>query len=113
MSWHPGNKSHQWTARKLSLLFLHALDEAIEVWEKASSSDGNPLPGKHWHLSEEENSIREKLRSVDVSNTGKSWLEHHDNHMNLFGQTLRLSPLLKNAESLWSIVRLLEFVRHQ
>lgn len=57
-------------ARKLSLLFLHALEEAINVWEGASS-DGNPLPGKYWHLSDEEHAIREKLLSVDVASTGK------------------------------------------
>lgn len=71
VSWHPGNRSHQWVARKLSLLFLHALDEAINVWEKAASSEGNPLPGRYWHLSEEENAIREKLLNVNVSTTGK------------------------------------------
>lgn len=70
---HPGNRSHQWVGRKLSLLFLHALEEAINVWENAASSDGNPIPGKFWHLSEEENTIREKLRSVDVSATGESF----------------------------------------
>jgi hypothetical protein len=75
---HPGNRSHQWVARKLSLLFLHALDEAITVWENAASSDGNPIPGKYWHLSEEESAIREKLRSVDVSSTGKSVFLAHD-----------------------------------
>ncbi|KAL3793748.1 hypothetical protein HJC23_013310 [Cyclotella cryptica] len=69
VSWHPGNRSHQWTARKLSLLFLHALDKAINVWENAAASDGNPLPIKYWHLAAEENAIRSKLRNVDVDST--------------------------------------------
>lgn len=71
VSWHPGNRSHQWIARKLSLLFLHALDEAINLWENAAATDGNPLPGKYWHLAEEENAIRSKLRNVDLDSTGK------------------------------------------
>lgn len=71
-SWHPGNKTHQWVARKLSLLFLRALEEAINVWEKASSSDGNPLPSKYWHLSAEEKVIRDKLLNVDLNSTGES-----------------------------------------
>ena len=73
-SWHPGNKTHQWVARKLSLLFLHALEEAINVWEKAASTDGNPLPGKYWHLSAEEKVIRDKLLNVDLNSTGESLL---------------------------------------
>jgi hypothetical protein len=69
VSWHPGNRTHQWTARKLSLLFLHALEEAINVWEKAASTDGNPLDGKYWHLSKEETAIRDAVRKADVVNT--------------------------------------------
>jgi hypothetical protein len=52
-------------------LFLHALDEAISVWEGAALTDGNPIPGKYWHLSEEEHVIRDKLGNVDVSTTGE------------------------------------------
>lgn len=70
-SWHPGNWVHQSTARKISLVFLHALDEALTLWEKAASEDGgNPLDGKHWHLQSEEDAIREKLQKVDVTTTG-------------------------------------------
>lgn len=61
-SWHPGNWVHQSTARKISLLFLHALDKALTMWELAVASDGgNPIDGKHWHLQSEEDEIRNKL----------------------------------------------------
>mmetsp|Transcript_23939 Transcript_23939/g.51692 ORF Transcript_23939/g.51692 Transcript_23939/m.51692 type:complete len:928 (+) Transcript_23939:79-2862(+) len=68
-SWHPGNWVHQSTARKISLLFLHAMDEALTLWEKAASSDGNPLDGKHWHLQSEEDTIRDTLKKANATNT--------------------------------------------
>jgi hypothetical protein len=43
----------------------------MNAWENAASADGNPIPGKYWHLTEEENAIREKLRNVDANETGK------------------------------------------
>ena len=69
-SWHPGNWVHQSTARKISLLFLHALDKALSMWEEAMSEDGgNPLDGKYWHLEKEENTIRDAARNVNASAT--------------------------------------------
>jgi len=69
-SWHPGNWVHQSTARKISLLFLHALDEALTLWEIAASEDGNPIDGKHWHLQKEEDIIREAAKNVNATATG-------------------------------------------
>jgi hypothetical protein len=68
-SWHPGNFSHQSTARKISLLFLHALDEAFGMWEEAASNGGNPLDGKYWHLHNEEEAIRSALRTANATAT--------------------------------------------
>ena len=34
--WHPGNRSHQLIARRMTLLFLRALDEALDLWLKAT-----------------------------------------------------------------------------
>ena len=68
-SWHPGNWVHQSTARKISLLFLHAFDEAFNIWEKAASVDGNPLDGKYWHLQDEEDVIRKALQSANATST--------------------------------------------
>jgi len=69
-SWHPGNWVHQSTARKISLVFLHALEEAFAVWEAAASAGGNPLDGKHWHLRDEEGAIRAAVRGADAAATG-------------------------------------------
>ena len=69
-SWHPGNWVHQSTARKISLVFLHALDEAFAVWEAAASADGNPLDGKHWHVDAEDGAIRDAVRGADAAATG-------------------------------------------
>lgn len=68
-SWHPGNWVHQSTARKISLLFLHALDEAFVMWEDAAAADGNPLDGKYFHLHNEEETIRDALRRSNATAT--------------------------------------------
>ena len=68
-SWHPGNYVHQSTARKISLLFLHALDEALTQWNTTVSTEGNPLDGKHWHLHEEEEKIRTALKNANGTDT--------------------------------------------
>ena len=67
--WHPGNRSHQLIARRMTLLFLRALDEAMNVWLKAIASEGVPLDGKYWHLAEEENKIREALKNANATAT--------------------------------------------
>jgi hypothetical protein len=82
-SWHPGNWVHQSTARKLSLVFLHALDEAFAIWETAASADGNPLHGKYWHLRDEENAIRDAVMKANATATG-------------CGQLFSLAPRLCN-----------------
>ena len=69
-SWHPGNWVHQSKARRISLLFLHALDEAFTVWEAAASAGGNPLDGIHWHLRHEEDAIRDAVRGANATATG-------------------------------------------
>ena len=69
-SWHPGNWVHQSTARKISLLFLHALDEALSLWEKYANDDGgNPLDGKYWHLQKEEDTIRNAVKNANATAT--------------------------------------------
>ena len=73
-SWHPGNWGHQAGARKISLVFLRALDEALGWWEeKANASKeeagGLPLDRRHWHMREEEEAIRKKLRGAQANAT--------------------------------------------
>ncbi|KAK1739865.1 hypothetical protein QTG54_009624 [Skeletonema marinoi] len=67
--WHPGNRSHQLIGRRMTLLFLRALDEAMNIWLRATVSEGSPLDGKYWHLAEEENKIRDALKSGNATAT--------------------------------------------
>ncbi|KAL7493809.1 hypothetical protein ACHAWT_002711, partial [Skeletonema menzelii] len=67
--WHPGNRAHQLIARRMTLLFLRALDEAMNIWLKATVSEGSPLDGKYWHLAEEEKKIRDALKSANATAT--------------------------------------------
>jgi len=74
-SWHPGNYIHQSSARKITLVFLRALDEALALWEEKATAPedeggGIPLDARHWHLREEDEEIRKALRSADVDATG-------------------------------------------
>jgi len=69
-SWHPGNWVHQSTARKISLVLLHAMDAALTLWERKTKYGGNPLDGKHWHFRAEEDAVREKLMTANASETG-------------------------------------------
>lgn len=66
-SWHPGNWGHQASARKLSLVFLHALDDALALWE--SKLEETPLPATYWHIREEEAKIQEALKNEDATST--------------------------------------------
>merc|ERR1719310_1790355 len=69
-SWHPGNLTHQYTARKISLLLLHAMSVALDKWKEAVETEGSPLDGKYWHLYEEEEKIRDAFKRADVDKTG-------------------------------------------
>mmetsp|Transcript_41004 Transcript_41004/g.86167 ORF Transcript_41004/g.86167 Transcript_41004/m.86167 type:complete len:687 (-) Transcript_41004:173-2233(-) len=76
-SWnHPGYIVHQSTARKLTLLFLHALDEALLLWQEEVLAKGNPLHGKHWHLLKEEEKILSALLATHASTTECGMLFH-------------------------------------
>eukprot|EP00574_Skeletonema_japonicum_P004512 CAMPEP_0201718612 /NCGR_PEP_ID=MMETSP0593-20130828/4087_1 /ASSEMBLY_ACC=CAM_ASM_000672 /TAXON_ID=267983 /ORGANISM="Skeletonema japonicum, Strain CCMP2506" /LENGTH=996 /DNA_ID=CAMNT_0048208955 /DNA_START=5 /DNA_END=2995 /DNA_ORIENTATION=+ len=67
--WHPGNRAHQLIARRMTLLFLRALEEAMNVWLQATVSEGSPLDGKYWHLAEEEKKIRDALKNANATAT--------------------------------------------
>lgn len=61
--WHPGNRQHQWSGRKLALVLLEALDVAFERWEEGVAKDGYPLAGSYWHVGDSFKDIRNKLRT--------------------------------------------------
>ena len=63
VGWHPGNRNHQWSGRKLALVILQALTVAFERWEDGIATGGCPLAASHWHVEEEYNIVRENLRT--------------------------------------------------
>ena len=56
--WHPGWRTHRLTSRKMGLLFLHALEHAVSLWQERTSGGGYPLDGEHWHVTEHYAEIR-------------------------------------------------------
>lgn len=63
VGWHPGNRRHTWSGRKLALLVLHALSIALDTWESGIEEEGCPLAEHHWHVGKEYERIRENLRT--------------------------------------------------
>ena len=63
VGWHPGNRQHQWSGRKLALLLLHALAEAFDRWEEGVDKYGYPLAASYWHIGDSYKIIRENLRT--------------------------------------------------
>ena len=49
---YPGWYVHQLEARKISMLLLHAMDEALEKWVAGISELGFPLDVSYWHVGE-------------------------------------------------------------
>jgi hypothetical protein len=63
VSWHPGNRQHQWQGRRLALVLLEALGAAFERWEESIAKDGLPLAASNWHVGDSYKVIRETLRT--------------------------------------------------
>ena len=58
----PGNNAHQLEARKLSMLFLHAIDAALHRWSEGIEDGAFPLPDTLWHVGTQYNHTRENVR---------------------------------------------------
>jgi len=63
VGWHPGNRHHQWSGRKVALVLLEALEVAFERWEEGISKEGCPLASSYWHVGESYKNVRELLRT--------------------------------------------------
>ena len=63
----PGFRRHQLEARKMSMLILHALSEAMDLWQEKVGSDRYTLPlaPEYWHVKKEYMAIRESVMSTD------------------------------------------------
>jgi len=71
VGWHPGFRQHQFQGRKVALVLLKGLKDALQLWEKAISEDGFPLAEKYWHVGETYETIREAFRThikSDIAN---------------------------------------------
>lgn len=62
---YPGVNAHQLQARKLSMLVLHALDDALDMWLQGVETDGFPLADSYWHVGPTYNAIRESVRTLN------------------------------------------------
>ena len=63
VGWHPGNRQHQWSGRKVAMIMLEALGVALERWEQGVAEDGYPLASSYWHVGETYKTMQETLRT--------------------------------------------------
>eukprot|EP00978_Attheya_sp_CCMP212_P048262 scaffold494339_cov157-Attheya_sp.AAC.1 len=78
ISWHPGFRYHHFQGRKVALLVLKGLKEALQVLEGGIGMDRNdnvsfPLPEKYWHVGTMYETIRHNFKTnVNKSAASKS-----------------------------------------
>lgn len=75
---HPSWRSYQLTSRKLALIFLHALEEAVDLWQENTVIVGQfPLADELWHVTEHYEQIRKETQeslSDSICMTGQNSL---------------------------------------
>jgi len=60
---HPSWRWYQLQGRNIALLFLHALEEAVEIWQDNSIEAAQlPLDGEHWHVTDLFTKIRQQTQ---------------------------------------------------
>ena len=64
-------QQHRWEARKLAMLVLHALEEALKQWTQKTEDGVFPLPEEMWHVGGVYEELRESVRTL-VRQPGKS-----------------------------------------
>jgi hypothetical protein len=104
----PGNYAHQLEARKLSMLFLHALDNALDRWADGIKDGVFPLADSIWHIGDHYTRIRESVRTAhDESNKSECELMMKDFamvcHVEMHGHTEwtpRVTPYLNTLRAL-------------
>jgi hypothetical protein len=65
------HQEHQWEGRKLTLLVLHALEEALDRWGTEMAGDRLPLADNLWHVGPTYKELRESVRTLEPK-AGKS-----------------------------------------
>ena len=61
--WHPGYRTHKFNGRQVSMIFLHALQAAFEIWEAGMEKDKFPLPESYWHVGDLYKDIQKEVRT--------------------------------------------------
>ena len=61
---YPGVYKHQFEARKLTMMFLHAIEDALDQWNDLSQ-DSFPLRDEYWHIDDMDTKVRDALRESD------------------------------------------------
>lgn len=64
---YPGHRRHQLEGRKMSLVVLHALAAALDLWQEKLKDDKNPLPlaDEFWHVGDTYMRIRKTVMGTD------------------------------------------------
>jgi hypothetical protein len=62
---YPNYREHQWEGRKLTLLVLHALEEALDRWGTEMQEDRLPLADNLWHVGPTYKELRESVRTLE------------------------------------------------
>lgn len=105
---YPGRYVHQLKARKLSMLLLHALDAALDVWVDGIETNGFPLEDSYWHVGNVYTNIRESVRKNPHSSACSALMGPDFEalcHVELHGRSEwapRITPALTGLKSVLS-----------
>jgi hypothetical protein len=61
---YPNFRQHQWEGRKLALMVLQALDDAIDMWTEHAQKGNLPLKDSYWHVGDVYEELRSKIRTL-------------------------------------------------
>jgi hypothetical protein len=64
---YPSVQAQRLEGRKLAMLVLHALDEALDRWSEQVKKGVFPLPDEMWHVGPVYEELREKVRTMQPS----------------------------------------------
>ena len=62
---YPNYQEHRWEGRKLAMVVLTALEQALEVWIEQTFEGNVPLPEDIWHVGDVYEELRESVRTLE------------------------------------------------
>jgi len=103
VGWHPGNRQHQWSGRKVALIMLEALGVALERWEEGVAEDGYPLASSYWHVGSIYQEMRETLRThVNTPKPGAKDTDPRSQCEKLVGDLPRVCRVQMHGFGAWT-----------